>query len=385
MIERTQHLAELKGLLERHPVVGIVGARQVGKTTLARQLAAELGGTATFYDLEDPADRTRLAEPVPALRDAEGLVVLDEVQRLPELFTALRVLVDRPGCAARFLVLGSAAPALLRQSAESLAGRIAYHPLEGFHLAEVGASELPALWLRGGFPRAFLAASDAGAAEWCRQFVGTFLERDVPQLGLRLPATTLRRFWVMLAHVHGQTLHASELGRSLGVSDATVRRYLDALTSALVVRTLAPWFENLSKRQVKAPKVYVADPGLLHALLGVADQNALLGHPKVGASFEGFAIAEVVARLGARPEECFVWATHAGAELDLLVVRGRTRLGFEVKHTEAPRTTRSMHVALADLGLERLDVIHAGEHTFPLGERMRAVALGRVLTDVEPL
>jgi hypothetical protein len=385
MIQRTGHLTTLQGLLERHPVVAIVGARQVGKTTLARQVAARGHAKATFYDLEDPTDQLRLGEPIPALREARGLVVLDEIQRLPGLFEALRVLVDRPECAARFLVLGSAAPALLQQSAETLAGRIAYHTLEGFRLEEVGPEHLAHLWLRGGFPRAFLAPSDEAASEWCREFVSTFLERDVPQLGLRLPAAALRRFWVMLAHVHGQTLNAAELGRSLGVTDAVVRRHLDALCSALVVTTLQPFWENLSKRQVKAPKVYVTDTGLLHALLGVAERESLLGHPKVGASFEGFGVAQVIARLGARREECFTWATHAGAELDLLVVRGQRRLGFEIKLTETPRTTRSMHVALADLRLERLDVIHAGEHTFPLGDRLRAVALGRLLEDVPPL
>lgn len=385
VIERRRHVLELEGLLARHRIVAILGPRQVGKTTLARQVMARRRGPATVLDLESPADMARLAEPMLALRQLKGLVVLDEVQRRPELFPVLRVLADRPGRPARFLLLGSASPDLLKQSSESLAGRIAYHELGGFSLDEVGVGRLTRLWVRGGFPRSFLASSDRASAEWRREFTRTFLERDIPQLGVSIPATTLHRFWMMLAHYHGQIWNASEFGRSFGVADTTVRRYLDLLTATFVVRQLAPWHENLGKRQVKSPKVYLADSGLLHALLGLETARDVEAHPKLGASWEGFALDAVTRRLGARPGECFFWATHAGAELDLLVVRGQRRLGFEFKRTDAPKATKSMRTALADLALERLVVVHAGEHGFPLDRRIRAVALSEIETEIEPL
>lgn len=385
MIERRRHLGRVAELLGTHPVVAILGARQVGKTTLARELAAALGGPVTRFDLEDPDDLARLAEPKLALERLEGLVVLDEVQRRPELFPVLRVLADRPGRDTRFLVLGSAGPDLLRQSSETLAGRIAYHQLGGFALDEVGLEAADRLWLRGGFPRSFLSRSGADSFEWRRGFVRTFLERDLPALGVQVPAPTLHRFWKMLAHYHGQTWNGAELGRAFGVAATTVRRYLDILEASLVVRTVPPWFENIEKRQVRSPKVYIRDTGLLHALLGIEDQTDLEGHPKVGASWEGFVMRELVTHLGARPEELYFWATHAGAELDLLVVRGRRRRGFEIKRTTAPSSTRSMHAARASLGLDRIDVIHAAEHTFPLADGIRAVAFARLFADVEPL
>ena len=385
MIERHRHLHALEGYLKRHPVVAILGARQVGKTTLARQLVVRLSLPSTVFDLEDPDDLARLSEPMLALRELRGLVVLDEIQRRPDLFPMLRVLADRPGTPARFLVLGSASPELLKQSSESLAGRVLYHRLEGLALDEVGLEQRDRLWLRGGFPRSFLAESTQASAEWRRELVRTFLERDLPELGVTIPSATLHRFWTMLAHYHGQIWNGSELARAFGVAHSTVRRYLDIFTSALVLRQLQPWFENLKKRQVKSPKVYVADSGILHSLLNLDTRDDLLRHPKVGASWEGFALAEILVRLGARREECFFWATHSGAELDLLVVRGNRRLGFEVKRTSAPSVTRSMHSALSDLELERLDVVHAGEQTYPLAERTRAVALARLEQDLEPL
>lgn len=385
MLTRPHELAALQHLLKRSPVVAIVGARQVGKTTLARTVAARHGGNVAYLDLESDADAARLADPLLALGRLRGLVVIDEVQRQPDLFTTLRVLADRRPRPARFLVLGSAAPELLRQAAESLAGRIAYHALRGFCLDEVGVARLDRLWLRGGFPRSYLARSAAASDDWRRGFVRTFLERDLPQLGLRFPAPTMRRFWTMLAHYHGQTWNASEFARSFGVADTTVRTYLDALTAALVVRQLLPWHENVGKRQVKAPKVYIDDSGLLHTLLGLRTAAELEGHPKVGASWEGFAIGEVTHHLGAQPEECYFWATHGGAELDLLVIRGQRRIGFEIKRTTAPVVTPSMRSALADLKLDRLYVIHAGEHTFEMADGVRAVPLARLLTDVPRL
>ena len=385
VIERSGHLRELRRLLRQFPVVAILGARQVGKTTLARQLVAGRRGQVTYLDLEDPDDAALLAEPMLALRPMRGLVVVDEVQRRPELFPVLRVLVDdaRPG--RRFLVLGSASPDLLQQNSESLAGRIAYHELGGFGLGEVGAGRLDTLWRRGGFPRAFLASSEAESLRWRRELIRTFLERDIPALGLRLPAPTLRRFWMMLAHWHGQIWNAAEFAGSFGVAHTTIQRYLDLLSATFMVRQLPAWQENLAKRQVKAPKVYVRDSGLLHALLGLRSQREIESHPKLGASFEGFALETVIDRLGALPEECYFWASHGGAELDLLVVRGGRRLGFEFKRTSAPTMTRSMHVALADLRLGSLDVVHPGTRTFPLGARVRAVALDRVLEDVPRL
>ena len=385
MIQRTRHLQRVEHLLAHHPVVALLGARQVGKTTLARQIMERGEEPATRFDLEDPDDLARLDEPKLALAQLEGLVVIDEVQRRPELFPILRVLVDRPSSKARFLILGSASPHLLRQSSETLAGRIVHHELDGLALDEVGRDRADDLWLRGGFPRSFLAPSIEVSAEWRRAFIRTFLERDIQELGIQVPGTTLDRFWSMLAHYHGQLWNGAELARAFGVAATTVRRYLDLLTGALVVRQLAPWHENLSKRQVRSPKVYVADTGLLHTLLGIETRESLERHPKVGASWESFMLREAVLRVGARPEECFFWATHAGAELDLLVVRGQRRLGFEIKRTTAPSVTRSMHSARESLRLDRLDLIHAGEHTFPLAPNIRAVAAARLREDIEAL
>ncbi|MFT3882689.1 MAG: ATP-binding protein [Gemmatales bacterium] len=385
MIKRSEEDHALLKLLRQYPVVAILGPRQVGKTTLAHSVARKFKGSVTFFDLENPDDLARLAEPMLALGTLRGLVVIDEVQRRPELFPILRVLADRPRKPARFLLLGSASPHLLRQSSESLAGRIVYHELHGFSLDEVGTRHTEKLWHRGGFPRSFLARTTGESAQWRRDFIRTFLERDLPQLGITVAAPILRRFWTMIAHYHGQIWNASEIGRSFGVADTTVRNYLDILTAALVVRQLPPWFENLAKRQVKSPKIYVCDSGLFHSLLNLTTQADLESHPKLGASWEGFAIEQVIHHLGARPEECYFWATHGGAELDLLIVRGRQRLGFEIKRTSSPQITHSIRTALDDLRLTRLDVIHAGDITFPMTRNIRAVALNRLLKDVEPL
>jgi predicted AAA+ superfamily ATPase len=382
MIIRRYHSEKVRTLLKDYPVVAILGARQVGKTTLALGLLEESKGPGERFDLEDPADLARLSDPRLALGDLRGLVVIDEIQRAHDVFPVLRVLADRRPIRARFLVLGSASPDLLQQTSETLAGRIAFHTLEGFGLSEVGNDDLSRLWLRGGFPESFLARSNGASFEWRRNFIRTFVERDLPQLGIRVSGQTLTRFWSMLAHYHGQIWNASELGRALGVTDKTVRHYLDILSAALVVQQLQPWHANVKKRQVKAPKVYVRDAGILHGLLDIRDQRDLERHPKVGASWEGFMLRQVVQILDAKPEECFFWATHSGPELDFLWVRGRRRWGFEFKRTSSPTLTRSLRAALETLDLQRAFVIHAGEKTFPLHRKVTAVAADRVLEDM---
>ena len=377
MIERPHHVAWVRRLLSEQPVVALLGARQVGKTTLARQVAQTYGDGVAFFDLESSRDLAKLADPMLALEPLRGLVVLDEVQRRPDIFPTLRVLADRRR-GARFLVLGSASPELLRQTSETLAGRIAFHHLDGLSLREVGSRRASDLWLRGGFPRSFMARTLGTSLRWRHDLVSTYLERDLPQLGIRVPSTTLLRFWTMLAHVDGQILNWSELGRSMAVSDATIRHYVDLLASTFMVRVLPPWHENLSKRQVKAPKIYIRDSGILHALLDIETMHALEQHPKIGASWEGFCVESLIAQLGARPEQCYFWATHAGAELDLLVVAKGRRRGFEIKRTVSPRVTPSMQVALHDLKLDSLDVIHAGQDTFPLARKIRAVSISRL-------
>ncbi len=385
MIEREKEIRVLRGLLQRYPVVGIIGARQVGKTTLARSLIEKIPGAASFFDLENPEDMAKLNEPMLALKGLRGIVVIDEIQRHPDLFPVLRVLADRPKTPARFLVLGSASPELLRQGSETLAGRIYYHELGGFSVEEVGAENYMRLWLRGGFPRSYLARSHNESDEWRRGFIRTFLERDLPQLGITIRSTTLRRFWTMIAHYHGQIWNASEFGRSFGVADTTVRNYLDLLTSAMVLRQLLPWYENISKRQVKSPKIYVSDSGILHALLGLRTMMDVEGHPKLGASWEGYVLEQVISRLKVSTNECFFWATHGGAELDLLIIRGRHRYGFEIKRTSTPAMTPSIRSALSDLKLKQLNFIHAGDETFQLDKKVRAVAMSRLLEDIGPL
>jgi hypothetical protein len=360
--------ARVRSALERAPVVLVTGPRQAGKSALARVVAQP--DPSHVFDLEDPRDVARLAEPTLTLPSLPGTVVIDEAQRMPGLFPVLRVLADadrRPG---RFLVLGSASPDLVGLASESLAGRVALVDLAGFRLSDVGADRLDPLWERGGLPPAFLAADDRASAAWRDDYIATFLERDLANLGVRTPATTMRRFWTMLAHHHGQTWHGAELARGLGVSEPTVRRHLDALTDALVVRQLQPWFANIGKRQVRAPKVYVRDSGLLHRLLGLSSRTELLGHPKVGASWEGFVLEELL-KLDVR--DPWFWGTHGGAELDLLVQAGGRRVGVEVKRTDRPRMTPSIRSALADLDLDRVVVVHAGEHRYPLAEQVEAV------------
>lgn len=371
IVARHRLLDTLNAALERRPVVVLTGPRQCGKTTLARQIVDP--AAPTYFDLEDPRTRALLDEPMTALEPLTGIVVIDEVQRAPDLFPLLRVLADRRPLPARFLILGSASGSLLRQSSESLAGRAEQVRMGGFTLDEVDSGIVDDLWRRGGFPEALLASSEEGSVRWRRDFIETLVERDLPQWGLRVSATAMRRFWTMVAHYHGQIWSSTDPARALGVSEPTVRRYLDLLTDALVLRQLPPWHANLRKRQVKSPKVYVRDTGLLHELLGIEDHSALLHHPKLGASWEGFAIEQVLAT---EPHaEAAFWATHQGAEIDLLLRRQGKLFGVECKRVDAPRMTPSIRIALEDLGLEHIAVVYPGTRRYPLADRVEAVPL----------
>jgi len=371
-MERISFLKQIQTQMKVHPVCGVLGPRQTGKTTLARQYSKNyINGPVHFFDLENPFDLGRLEEPFLALSPLDGLVVIDEIQRLPNLFPILRVLIDeRPR---QFLILGSASRDLIHQSSETLAGRIGYVELTPFSLGEV--NEMRALWCRGGFPRSFLAESDEESFLWRQEYITTFLERDIPNLGFKIPPLHIRRFWMMLCHTHGQILNASELGRSLGVSDHTVRKYLDLLVGTFMMRHLSPWFENISKRQVKSPKVYFRDTGILHALLGLTNQEDIERHPKLGASWEGFAIEEVIRLHGVRAEDCYFWATQSGAELDLLFFKKGKRLGFEIKYTDEPRITPSMKIAIEDLKLDHLTIVYPGEKSYDFSDKISVVGI----------
>jgi len=375
MLERPRLEQAVEVALARSPAAALLGPRQCGKTTLARRIMERHAGAVRF-DLEDPIDLARLDNPRLALGRASSLVVIDEVQRKPDLFEVLRVLIDRPDNPARFLLLGSASPALVRGVSETLAGRIAFVDMGGFDLDEVGTDNWRKLWQRGGFPLAYLAPDDARSTSWRQDFIRTFLERDLPQLGVGTPSTTMRRFWTMLAHYHGQVLNAAELARSMAVSESSIRRYLDVLSGSYVVRRLLPWHENLKKRQVKSPKVYIRDTGLLHALLSIGTAEQLESHPKLGASWEGFAIEQILSSRA--PPEAYFWGTHAGAELDLLLFEEGRRIGFEIKYADAPRTTRSMRTALEDLRLDQLYVVYPGSASFQMDSRIEA----RGITDL---
>jgi predicted AAA+ superfamily ATPase len=374
MIQRLQYLQHLEAATRRSPVTALLGPRQVGKTTLAHLYAGDR--PVTFFDLESLPDHRRLQNPELVLGNLEGLVILDEIQQMPELFSALRVLVDRPGLKAHFIILGSASPEIIRNASETLAGRIEFIDLGGFDLSEVGVANWQSLWLRGGFPRSFLSNSESDSLTWREGFIRTFLERDIPQLGIRIPAPAMRRFWTMLAHYHAQTWNASELGRALGLSDKTVRGYLDILSGAFMLRQLQPWHENTSKRQVRAPKIYLRDSGLLHGLLNIQDLNDLFGHPKVGASWEGYVIEQILQII--RPAEAYFWATHSGAELDLLLFHKGKRYGMEIKFSEAPVITRSMQTALHDLDLTHLWVVYPGTHAYQVERRISVLPLQEI-------
>lgn len=373
--DRSAYVDSVQKAMKRSPIVGILGPRQVGKTTLARLVAN--GKPHEWFDLENPVDAVRLREPGQTLSLLRGLVVIDEIQHAPKLFELLRVLVDRPDNRAKFLILGSAAPNLVKGVSETLAGRIAMIDLPGFQLPEIDPARQTRLWLRGGFPRSFLARSDAESFAWRRDYIRTLLERDVPQLGITVPAVTLERFWSMVAHYHGQILNMADLARSLGSSEPTVRRYLDLLSGLFLIRQLQPWHENLGKRQVKTPKVYVRDTGLLHAIFGLPLMRDLQGHPKLGASWEGFVIEQILSQ--ARWQQGYFWATHAGAELDLLLVGGRKRIGVEVKYSDAPRLTNSMTIAAEELRLDQLWVVYPGDKTYLLAKKVNAIGLPELL------
>lgn len=368
MIQRHQLMATIETALRRSRIVALVGPRQVGKTTLAR--ASVDPASANYFDLEDPVGFARLSEPMTALSPLRGLVVIDEIQRMPELFPALRVLADRDDQTTRFLLTGSASPALLRRSSESLAGRIEVIEVSGLSLDDVGLAQQDVLWLRGGLPNAYLAGSAEDSRAWRKQYLLALVERDLPQLGISIPPPALQRFLNMLAHYHGQLWNAAEPARSLGISEGSVRRYLDILSGSYLLRQLAPWHENIGKRQVKAPKIYWRDSGLLHHLLGITDESSLLAHPKCGASWEGFVLEQALLRL--KPDEAYFWATHGGAELDALLMIDGKRLGLEIKRADAPRLTPSMRHALADLRLDALWVVYPGLHEYPLHERVVA-------------
>lgn len=367
--------ARLEQALRRSPITLLSGPRQCGKTTLARRVASGRG--ATFFDLEDPETALRAETLGLALRDLRGLIVIDECQRVPALFPLLRVLADRRPRTARFLLLGSSSSELVRDASESLAGRVRHVDMSGFTLEEAGARAMPRLWSRGGFPRSFLATSDAESFRWRQDFIRAHLEQDLPALGIRIPAPALRRFWSMLAHVQALTWNSADLARSMGTQEDTARRYLDILTGSFMIRQLPPWFENIGKRLVKAPKVYFRDTGLLHALIGLRTERELRTYSRLGFSWEGFAIEQILQRFGAE-REAYFYKTYAGAELDLLIMRGGRRYGFEIKYADAPQATRSMHVCLKDLGLSRLWTVYPGSRRYALAAKIEALPLAEI-------
>ena len=377
-IERSVLTAKLYTALRHNRVTALLGPRQCGKTTLALNLTKTMD--AEYFDLEDPISSVRLAQPMSALAPLQGLIIIDEIQRQPELFPVLRVLADRQRHSSRFLLLGSASPELLRHSSESLAGRITFVDIAGFNLTEVGANTQRKLWLRGGFPRSFLASSEQKSYSWREDFIRTFLERDIAQLGIQIPSMALRRLWMMLAHYHGQIWHASEIGRSLGEAHTTVKRHLDILSGAFMVRQLQPWFENISKRQVRSPKIYLRDTGILHALLGFKTFAALESHPKLGASWEGFVIEQIILAAGER--NAYYWATQSGAELDLLLFLDGKRYGVEAKYNDAPRLSKSMTSAMETLGLKKLFVAYPGSQRYALAKNIEALSIEELLKEI---
>ena len=377
MINRKQWHKRIETALKRSRILTLLGPRQSGKTTLAREFVDE--ESVNYFDLEDPVSLTRLDEPMTALESLQGLIVIDEIQRRPELFPVLRVLVDRKSFNGQFLILGSASGNLLRQSSETLAGRMETLHLRGFSLQELGKDAQQKHWLRGGFPLSYLARSEADSLAWRKSFIQTLLERDFPQWGIHTAATTLWRFWTMLAHYHGQNWNAAEFARAMSVSESTTRRYLDLLSDAFMVRQLQPWYVNMRKRQVKSPKIYIHDSGLLHQLLGISSERDLLTHPKIGASWEGYVIEEVLSVL--QPDDAWFWATHQGAEIDLVLRKNGQMIGVECKRSDAPRMTPSIRTALLDLNLDKVIVVYPGNKRFSLSEQVEAVPLKDFASD----
>lgn len=373
-IQRVAETELLNKLLRNNPVVAILGPRQCGKTTLSRQLSSQWSKNVTIFDLENPRDAQRLHEPLLALENIEGLIIIDEIQRYPDLFPVLRVLADQ-NKKAKFLILGSASRDLIRQSSESLAGRISYAEIGGFSLQLLGASKAEKLWIRGTFPRSFLASSEAASYQWRQDFIATFLERDIPQLGINIPAKSLGRFWKMLAHYHGQIFNASEIGKSLSVSDHTAQRYLDLLSGTFMVRQLRPWYYNTKKRIIKRPKIYFRDSGILHALFTLEGKKDILLHPKLGASWEGFALEEAIKTARLKEDEAFFWGVHAAAEIDMVFQKKGELYGVEVKYTQAPNLTQSMRSALKELSLKHLWIIYPGKESYPLDRNVTVISL----------
>ena len=373
ILKRQYYIDKITFLFKVNPILAILGPRQCGKTTLARMVAAQFSEPVHWFDLENPTDLMRLQAPLLSLQDLRGLIVIDEIQKRPDFFPVLRVLIDQHRDTQRYLILGSVSRDLTQQSSESLTGRISYMELPPFSYPEVPAFN--ELWIRGGFPGSYLAATEAISWEWRKAYISTFLERDIPNLGITIPPQTIRRFWMMLSHYHGNIFNASEMGQSLGVAHTTARHYLDILTGTFMIRELLPWFENIKKRQIKSPKIYFRDSGIYHLLLNVSNQDALTLHPKLGASWEGFALESVIRHHHVAPEEAYFWGVHGQGELDLLLFQNGKRLGFEFKYTDQPTVTASMHLALNCLGLDELIVIFPGAHDFPLANNVRAIGL----------
>lgn len=375
MIKRVELSRKIRFAFRYGRVVALLGPRQCGKTTLARQFVSP--DAAHYFDLEDPIGAARLAEPMNVLSNLKGTVVIDEIQRQPDLFPILRVLADRKPLPARFFILGSASPELIKHSSESLAGRLARVVMSGFTLSEAGPAGSGRLWLRGGFPLSFLAKAEKDSVNWRKDFIRSFVERDLPAYGITLPPLTLLRFWIMIAHYHGQLLNASEIARSLGINEVTVKRYLDILSGVFMVRQLQPWHANIKKRQVKAPKIYIRDSGILHSLLGIRNMDDLLANPKYGASWEGYVLEEIINFV--EPDDVYFWATHNGAEIDLVFSRGGRMYGVECKRADAPVMTSSMRIALEDLKLARIAVIYPGKQRYPLHKQVEAVPFEAVV------
>jgi predicted AAA+ superfamily ATPase len=374
LIRRTPEIELLNKLLKNNPIVAILGPRQCGKTTLSRQFSSQWLSDVTVFDLENPRDIQRLADPLLALEEIKGLVIIDEIQRSPDLFPVLRVLADRSR-KTKYLILGSASRDLIKQSSESLAGRISYLEISGFSLKHVGDEKKERLWIRGTFPRSFLASSESASYQWRQDFIATFLERDIPQLGFNIPAKSLGRFWRMLAHYHGQIFNASEIGKSLEVSDHTAQRYLDLLSGTFMVRQLRPWFYNTKKRIIKRPKIYFRDSGILHSLIALEGKNDLFSHPKLGASWEGFALEETTKALQLREDEAYFWGIHSAAEVDLVFEKKGKLYGVELKYSQAPSHTRSMRSALKELSLKHLWIIYPGKDAYPLDRNVTVIPL----------